>query len=498
MLSNILDTKLKYNREPDRVLSGRKRGNGVSTANPRVPFRTDIVKEEPDTKRCKPEEGMSKDRLIPDLWSGIEERASRVIMIPVNSDSEYNEIGFLLGPGGSRLRALEAEAGGRVQIRLCGKGTHGNGPRFDNKNESPHVILEGDNAWVDKVALLINNILQIPKISRKIMILIRPGHDYGSILIGPGGSKIRTVEAEAGGLVSILVRDGKRTGDTKQYDIKDEQPHVLLYGESSCVNRAEIIICDIIPIKITRKIMIPAHTGYNYAALLVGHGGSRVKALETEAGGRVSILVRDGKRMGITKNYDTKGEAPHVLLEGEASCVLKAKRMIDDLWNFQVVSRKLVIPSGWDYARLLIGQGGGIIKTLKVEAGGRVEIHVRDGKGANGWHDISEPPYLQLEGEASCVSKAKSMIMDLFQNTDRERTEHRNYTDFNKSIVATSNNNGRSALDRVNALKNDIGLKISSDDSLCNKVMRLEHEVFGKAKSGTIMKRVSDLEKELG
>jgi len=391
MLRNILDSVSRAQKEPDKVLSGRETTNTPSlSAISRVRWRPyPLAEEDLDTKRYRvqrktmmPVEPIPKlegdiieDRLIHKLWRKdqvegtdetyrTEDRSSRIIMIPVNCDSEYNEVGFLLGPGGSRIKTLEAEAGGRLKIRFRGKGAQSN-----NTKEPPHVCLEGEPACVDKAASLIDTLIQIPKISRKVEIPVRPGYNYITLLIGPGGSRIRTVEAEAGGLVSILVRDGKRTGDTKKYDIKDEQPHVLLYGESSCVNRAEAMIFGILQIqnKITRKIMIPAHSGYDYGSLLVGHRGSRVKALETEAGGRVSILVRDGKRTGVTKRYDTKGEAPHVLLEGEASCVDKAERLIDDLWNFQIISRKLVIPAGYDYARFLIGQGGAYLKHYRLK-----------------------------------------------------------------------------------------------------------------------------------
>jgi len=111
---------------------------------------------------------------------------------------------------------------------------------------------------------------------------------------------------------------------------------------------------------------------------------------------------------------------------------------------------------------------------------------------------MNEPSYLLLEGEASCVCKAESIIMDLFQIADRERADNGNTRDFNKPIVATSNNDGRSVLGRVHALATDLGLKFNSDDSLCSKVTRLENEVFSNVKSGTIKERVGDLEKEIG
>merc|ERR1712232_382832 len=175
------------------------------------------------------------------------------------------------------------------------------------------------------------------------------------------------------------------------------------------------------------------------------------------------------------------------------ACVVKAERLINDLWNFQPVSRKVVIPSGCDYPRLLIGPGGSKLKELQAEAGGRVEIHVRDGMNVNGWHDKNERPYLLVEGEASCVCKAESLIMDMMQIPGREKIDTENNRNF-----SNTNNYGKSVLDRVHALSNEVGLKFSPDEPLCSKVMRLENEVFSNVKSGTIKERVSFLEKEMG
>lgn len=75
------------------------------------------------------------------------------------------------------------------------------------------------------------------------------GCDHASLLLGPGGSKIRKNEYEVDGLGSILARDDKRTGTTERCDIKNEQLHVLLRGEYSCADRAETIFCDILHIQ---------------------------------------------------------------------------------------------------------------------------------------------------------------------------------------------------------------------------------------------------------
>lgn len=147
--------------------------------------------------------------------------------------------------------------------------------------------------------------------------------------------------------------------------------------------------------------ILPVHLGYDYAALLVGCGGSRVITFVAEAGGRVSIVVHNRKQIGITRNADIKDEAPHILLTGEHACTVKAERLINDLWKFQPISSEIVIPATCDYPRMIIGLGG------------RVKIRVRDAINADGWNYMNEPPYLLIEGKASCVCKVESMIMDL-------------------------------------------------------------------------------------
>lgn len=414
---------------------------------------------------------------------------SRKIMIPVG----YDYFNLLIGPGGSKVQALESEAGGRVSIIIRSRKRRGVTRIFDVKDEPTHVSLEGERKCVDKAERLINDLWEMPYskrrtlerveepdtkthekmpvITRKITLQVKHNSGYyANLLIGPYGSHVKSLEVKAGGRVKIQLR-GKGANNGQDTHLVDEPLHVLLKGDYSCVNEAENLINDLLydpndreimadnvnvsnvsdsdtmllsgsgeeriaqrgtdlieaeergtkRCKVSRKIIIP--TGYDYGGLLLGPGGSRVKAMETETGGQVKITVRTGKDENDWHciNHISCGR-PHVLLEGEHSCVDKVERLINDLWNFQIVSRKIMMPAGRNYARLIIGQDGSKIKSLQAEAGGRVTIKILDGKSKYDAKDFV--PHFLLEGESSCVDKAEILINKLLHGGDRKTTRN--------------------------------------------------------------------------
>lgn len=366
------------------------------------------------------------------------------------------------------------------------------------QREPNRVISEGEAAYTRWRTDLVKEEPNTKrcKISRRMN--IPGGYDYIGLLIGARGSRVKALETEVGGQVKIRIRDGK---DPKHWYTINEIPHVLLEGEASCVDKAERLINDMWNFKtVKREIRIPVELNpeYDYVGLLLGSNRSRIKELMAEAGGKLTIKLR-GK--GVDNAYDSNlsDKPPHVLLEGDPSCVDRAETLINNVWNFEIISRKIVIPEGCDYFSLLVGSGGSKARALQVEAGGNVTIEVR-GKNRHGKYYSNEPMHVFLQGEFSCVSKTESFVMDLLKISERERTRAENMRDFSEPHVANVNANyyGRSVLDRVDALANDAGLKFHSDETLISKVMRLENEIFSKVKSGTIKERISCLEKEMG
>lgn len=99
-----------------------------------------------------------------DKRSKMEEKYTKKVWIPVEKNPGYNYVGLLIGPGGSKQKALQLEAGGRVKIQVRGKGsnsTHNSnmssGQRLNE--EELHVLLEGDKDCVQRAESLINELL---------------------------------------------------------------------------------------------------------------------------------------------------------------------------------------------------------------------------------------------------------------------------------------------------------------------------------------------------
>ena len=67
------------------------------------------------------------------------------------------------------------------------------------------------------------------------------GYNYIGLLIGPGGSKQRELVASAGGNVKISIR-GKGSNKDQSTPGNEEPLHVLLEGSTSCVERAEKLV----------------------------------------------------------------------------------------------------------------------------------------------------------------------------------------------------------------------------------------------------------------
>ena len=277
-----------------------------------------------------------------------------------------------------------------------------------------------------------------------------------SLLIGPGGSIIKSLVAKTDGRVNIRVCDDRNN----MRDIDNGPPFVLLEGDRVSVEKAELLIDEILQIPeregtnaedlrpmaevgvpnaniinenvdethgmedvVTRKIVIPVehYRKRTYMGLLIGPGGSKNKELVAKAGGKVRMRVFD-------EIFDNN-QPPFVELKGERWSVDKAEMLVNDLFKIpeNEIWRKIVIPvernPEYDYIGLILGPGASRIQELQTEAGGHVRILVR-GKGIKGiFRNDDEPLHVLLEGEPSCVFKAEALINELLQIPERERVD---------------------------------------------------------------------------
>ncbi|KAL7456224.1 hypothetical protein ACHAWC_010209 [Mediolabrus comicus] len=173
-----------------------------------------------------------------------------------------------------------------------------------------------------------------------------PGYNYVGLLIGPGGSKQRELVAKSGGQVKISIR-GK--GSTQKMDsipgMPDEPLHVLLEGTQECVDKAEVLV---------RELLENSEKADEEKARQLG------SLNEGGAGG-------GGDKPTATSSYTPKPVA-QILGQMAGSTPLSAYGAAPE----QQVEEKIGVPNG--VVGFIIGRGGENITSMQRRTGCRVQI----------------------------------------------------------------------------------------------------------------------------
>jgi far upstream element-binding protein len=174
-----------------------------------------------------------------------------------------------------------------------------------------------------------------------------PGYNYVGLLIGPGGSKQRELVAKSGGQVKISIR-GK--GSTQKMDsipgMPDEPLHVLLEGTQECVDKAEVLVRELLE----NSEAADAEKARQLGSLNEGGAGG---------GG--------GDKPAATSSYTPKPVA-QILGQMAGSTPLSAYGAAPE----QQVEEKIGIPNG--VVGFIIGRGGESITSMQRRTGCRVQI----------------------------------------------------------------------------------------------------------------------------
>jgi len=142
-------------------------------------------------------------------------KTSRKIWIPVDTNPGYNYVGLLIGPGGSKQKSLQAEAGGRVKIAIRGRGSSGSHNSSltaeQRENEEPlHVLLEGDLDCVDTAEKLVRELIEDTnkaneEKARQLSSLQGGGMDPSAVMSGGAPSYYGNAAAAAGSPANKMV-----------------------------------------------------------------------------------------------------------------------------------------------------------------------------------------------------------------------------------------------------------------------------------------------------
>eukprot|EP00984_Skeletonema_dohrnii_P003666 scaffold1263_cov134-Skeletonema_dohrnii-CCMP3373.AAC.2 len=169
-----------------------------------------------------------------------------------------------------------------------------------------------------------------------------PGYNYVGLLIGPGGSKQRELVAQSGGQVKISIR-GK--GSSQKMDsvpgMPDEPLHVLLEGSQECVDKAEVLVRELL---------------------------ENTEAADKEKARQLGSLNEggDGTKPATSSSYTPKPVA-QILGQMAGSTPLSAYGSAE-----QQVEEKIGVPNG--VVGYIIGRGGESITSMQRRTGCRVQI----------------------------------------------------------------------------------------------------------------------------
>ncbi|KAL7435419.1 hypothetical protein ACHAXM_004639 [Skeletonema potamos] len=167
-----------------------------------------------------------------------------------------------------------------------------------------------------------------------------PGYNYVGLLIGPGGSKQRELVAQSGGQVKISIR-GK--GSSQKMDsvpgMPDEPLHVLLEGSQECIDKAEVLVRELL---------------------------ENSEAADKEKARQLGSLNEGGDKPA-SSTYTPKPVA-QILGQMAGSTPLSAYGAATE----QQVEEKIGVPNG--VVGYIIGKGGESITSMQRRTGCRVQI----------------------------------------------------------------------------------------------------------------------------
>lgn len=168
-----------------------------------------------------------------------------------------------------------------------------------------------------------------------------PGYNYVGLLIGPGGSKQRELVAQSGGQVKISIR-GK--GSSQKMDsvpgMPEEPLHVLLEGTQECVDKAEVLVRELL---------------------------ENTEAADKEKARQLGSLNEGGGDKPASSSSYTPKPVAQILGQMAGSTPLSAYGSAE-----QQVEEKIGVPNG--VVGFIIGRGGESITSMQRRTGCRVQI----------------------------------------------------------------------------------------------------------------------------
>ncbi len=218
-----------------------------------------------------------------------------------------------------------------------------------------------------------------------------PGYNYVGLLIGPGGSKQRELVASSGGNVKISIRgkgsNSNKGGDHATTSGADEEPlHVLLEGKQENVDRAELLVRELL---------------------------EDSEAADKEKARQLGSMNPDAEhKIGGSGGYTPKPVAQILGLGGmmAGSTALSAYGPDASAAATTQVEEKIGIPNG--VVGFIIGRGGESIASMQRRTGCRVQIQKEHEMAPGTAQRVITLTAATAEAIAECRAIIESMVRE--------------------------------------------------------------------------------------
>lgn len=333
-------------------------------------------------------------------------------------DVEQKHHRHIIGPQGSNLRSIIAQAGGPEDQRL-----HNRIIRFPKSEVEGNTIrVEGQKSMVDSICAAIQAI--VAEQASKVTEIAEVKPEKHRLLIGRGGETRRQLEEKFN--VSINIPRQTETGP--------QRSQVRIAGSPENVEKAKAHILEITKDQEGESVSVPkkfhhiiADNGQFFRRLrndhkvTVDHNGQRpppkpsTPQANRSNGGAMPLITDDpsvGENSHSWETHDLhsnteEGEIPWILSgpspEAVAAAKAKLAAALEEAANQDTVGF-LILPDPRAY-RHVIGPGGQEINRIRNSTGAKIQVPRDQNKGEA----------ISVTGSKAGVEQAKQMILDVVQ-----------------------------------------------------------------------------------
>ncbi|KAF7190045.1 Vigilin 1 [Pseudocercospora fuligena] len=332
-------------------------------------------------------------------------------------DRKYHRL--IIGPQGSNLRQIIAQAGGPDDARL-----HNRMIRFPKTDADGNSIrVDGEKPVVDKICAAIEALVKEQESQTTAIVEVKP--EKHRLLIGRGGETRRQLEQQFNVAINI----------PRQSETGPQRSQVRVTGQPEDVEKAKAHIHEVTKDQEGQTVQIPrqfhhviADNGQFFRRLrndhkvTVDHSGQRpppkpaAPAPSRANGAAMPLITDDPAASAGSHSWEERslhaaeedGDIPWVLAGPSPEAVQAARAKLDaalEAARKQDTIGFLILPDPRAY-RHVIGPNGSEINRIRKKTGTKIQVP----------RDQNQGEAIEIQGEKAGVQEAKDIILEIVQS----------------------------------------------------------------------------------